>query len=115
MLREELAKLGEGERRLKGGNPSQLRLGSELPSLRISPSRGERSNDPMAASGRFPPVIADNCLTTVWPRPTPPQPDHQDEGPEYRVEDIKGAVGHPPCTVRDAVSRFFCKRRRENE
>src|SRR3546814_19842668 len=28
----------------------------------------------------------------------------QDEGPEYRVEDIEDTVGHPPCAVRDAAS-----------
>src|SRR3546814_5532883 len=39
----------------------------------------------------------------------------QDEGPEYRVEDIDDTVGHPPCAVRDAIGGFFRKRRRQNE
>src|SRR3546814_3155612 len=39
----------------------------------------------------------------------------QDEGPEYRVEDIEDTVGHPPCAVRDAIGGFFRKRRHQNE
>ncbi|ABF54832.1 hypothetical protein Sala_3129 [Sphingopyxis alaskensis RB2256] len=67
--------LGEGDH----PNPSQLRLGSKLPSLRVSPLKGREPEMPTAAIGRNQPFPSQHrsaprfSTTTARPRllPTP--------------------------------------------
>jgi len=69
-------------------------------SLCLPPSR----NDPLNRA------ISDRR----WPsglvrvRASPPKPYHQNEGPEYRIENVEHAVRHPPDTMRNAVGDFLC-------